>query len=156
MDRNDLTQRRGFLEQRLSTLLQEKEPLDEYQQEEVVQTMVTLQSYHDVWWTVRSLSAIAARYGEGDGVWTEIVLNFILGIEYDVLCRCCLSSLLSLHNRKYRMSAICAKMICRSGMDCGNLFSLRWHWLSVKGHLDSVCSSVVSPSCCEDEREKKA
>ena len=63
MDRNDLTQRRGFLEQRLSTLLQEEEPLDEYQQEEVVQTMATLQSYHDVWWTVRSSSAISAWYG---------------------------------------------------------------------------------------------
>jgi len=45
-----MTQRK-VLEQRLTTLLQEKEPLDEYQQDEVVETMATLQSYHDIFWT---------------------------------------------------------------------------------------------------------
>jgi len=38
---------RRILEQRLATLLQQNEPLDEYQQDEVVSTMAELQAYHD-------------------------------------------------------------------------------------------------------------
>lgn len=46
-----MARERRALEQRLATLLHETEPLDEYQQDEVVETMETLHSYHDKLWT---------------------------------------------------------------------------------------------------------
>jgi len=47
-----MARERKHMEQRLATLLHETAPLDEYQQDEVVDTMNTLQSYHDKSWTV--------------------------------------------------------------------------------------------------------